>query len=101
MRKNVLLIIVAIIMAVMSCQKFEPMEFDDQERYSGQKLKALILLESQEIPANIAIICHDKSVGPHPIISREWNFGAGTTDTGKMVSHKYGEPGNYNIQLVV
>jgi len=35
------------------------------------------------------------------IVSCEWNFGDGTTDTGITCNHTYTEPGNYTVTLTV
>ncbi|MBP9008053.1 MAG: PKD domain-containing protein [Methanospirillum sp.] len=32
---------------------------------------------------------------------RYWNFGDGTSDSGKIVEHRFDEPGNYNVTLTV
>lgn len=35
------------------------------------------------------------------IVSYDWNFGDGHTDTGKVVKHRYLWPGTYNVVLTV
>ncbi len=35
------------------------------------------------------------------IVSCEWDFGDGTTDTGITCDHTYAEPGNYTVTLTV
>jgi len=35
------------------------------------------------------------------IVSYEWDFGDGTTGTGKTTTHTYTEPGTYNVTLTV
>jgi len=35
------------------------------------------------------------------IVSYEWDFGDGTTGTGKTIEHTYTEPGTYNVTLTV
>jgi PKD repeat protein len=36
-----------------------------------------------------------------PVASYDWNFGDGSTDTGKNVSHKYSKEANFSVKLLV
>ncbi len=41
-----------------------------------------------------------RSLGPK-IVSYEWDFGDGTTGTGKIVEHSYSSAGSYNVTLTI
>lgn len=67
----------------------------------ADKIKAGFHAVKQQLCGSTSITFSDTSHAFFGIVSQQWNFGDGTTATGKNIPHTYTTGGTYSVEMIV